>query len=258
MSERPSLLPLPVVAVAALVACGGTSVYRPASAANFQLEDPRDIDDEQIRAAFDARPRVAGPVRVAFYAFGDDRSDEIESMLRALPGVSGTYRIPSLLATGLRREDGARPHASPAGRHDAQSAPPLSLRQLRLSAARARCDILLVFDYGYRIEWSVNGLVALNALIVPVFFVPFFDAEVRSHLDAYVIDTRNGYLYAQIESQEETELRRLGAFSERDRERVDRQWTELLGRTRTRLGRTLPAAPQQAVVRPAPPEPEPQ
>lgn len=244
----PKSLLLLTLVVCALTACGGTSVYRPASAANLQLDDTREIDDAQIRAAFEAQPQLQGPVRIAYYAFDDERSDDIERMLRELPGVSGTYRIPSLLATGLRRDERAPSAPSHAG---ATPPPALSMRQLRLSAARARCDLLLVFDYGYRIEWSANGLVALNVLVLPVFFAPFLDAEVSSHLDAYVIDTRNGYLYAQIESNEQDALRRLGAFSDRDQARVAHQWTGLLARTRRELSRTLSPSAQAAQAAPA-------
>lgn len=217
-----------------LLAACGTQVYRPASAADLRMDDPREIDDARIRAAFEARPQLAAPVRVAYYAFDDAHAEAVGRMLRGLQGVRTVYRIPSLLVTGRRRDEDPQPPW-------AEPPPPISMGQLRLAAARARCDVLLVLDYGYRIERSANGLVALNALILPTLFVPWLDADVRSHLDAYVIDTRNGYLYAQLRSNERHREPLMGPFSERDRARVESQWTALLARTRRQLVRTLEA-----------------
>jgi hypothetical protein len=210
-----------------LAACGGTRVYRPSSAVDLRMDDPREIDDAQIRMAFGARPQMPSPARVAYYAFDDENAGALEAMLHGLQGISELYRIPTLLVTGRWRAD------------EAQEQAPVTLRQLRLAAARAHCDLLLLVDYGYRIERTANGYAALNVLLVPALVAPWLDADVRSHLDAYVLDTRNGYLYAELRTEERAHERRMSPFSERDRRRVEAQRRELLARTRRELELTL-------------------
>jgi hypothetical protein len=212
-----SLLPL----IAA--ACGHT-LYQPGRGVRF---DPADqVSDDEIRAAFGARPQLAGPMRVAYFAFDDAHAADLERALGGLPNVEATYRIPELLVLGTRR------FAEPARQTDAQ---PLSIRQLRLHAARAHCQLLVVVDYGYRIDRSVNGWVVLNALVLPSLFVPFLDSEVESYMDSYVIDVRNGYLYGQLSAREEGEEKRLTVWSEADERLVAAQWQALLVTTRDTL-----------------------
>ena len=111
-----SRFPILALATAAVLAGGcGMAVYRPAAGAGFQLDPDREIDDEAIRKAFEARPQLRTPARLAYLVFGDHRAKEVEQMLRALPGVSDVYRIPELLATGRRAT------LSHTGRHAALS-----------------------------------------------------------------------------------------------------------------------------------------
>jgi hypothetical protein len=229
---------LPFLALLCSTACGGT-LYQPGRAIQF---DPADeVSDDEIRAAFGARPQLAHPMSVAYFAFDDQRASELEASIAVLPGVEKTYRIPELLALGKRR-------------FEATTQPqPLSVRHLRLLAARAQCSLLVVVDYGYRIDRTVNGWAALNVLLVPSLFVPFIDAEVESYMDAYVIDVRNGYLYGQLTSKEVGASKRLTVWSAADRKLVDGQWGTLLASTRATLAQVLAAPSKAAVVAPTSP-----
>lgn len=230
MRRTPHHAMIPLLLLLVATGCG-TTLYQPGRAARFELD--AQIDDEEIRAAFAATPRMQTPARVAFYSLDPDAADDIERMLERVPGVAETYRVPHLLVTGRRRFDAAP--VEPA---------PTSVRQLRLLAARARCDLLVVFDHGYRIARRPNALAALNVLVLPALFVPFMDAEIDSYMDAHVIDTRSGYLHGQLGSEQTGRRERLRAFSDADRRLADEHFATLLEDTRRTLARILaePAA----------------
>ena len=209
----------------------------------MKLDQADQVSDDEIRDAFGARPQLRGPMRVAYFAFDDQRAAELERSLAGLPRVEAIYRIPELLVLGKRRFDQEVP----------REPEPLSIRQLRLQAARAHCQLLVVVDYGYRIDRSANGWVALNVLLLPSLFVPFLDTEVESYMDAYVIDVRNGYLYGQFNAREEGEKKRLTVWSDAEDELVDAQWSQLLTATHDTLTRVItgPGAADPAIATPA-------
>jgi len=212
-----------VAIVMALIGCS-TSVYQPASDASFTLDSPREITDEDVRKAFLARPQLPERVSVAYYAFDEKRVEAIEQMLRSIPSIRSTYRIPSLLVSGQRRfED--EPWRQP-------RQAPLSVKQLRLLAARAHADVLLIFDSGHRITYLPNGLVVFGVLLLPMLFVPMQDVEAESYFDSYVIDTRNGYLYGQVSAKREASDDYLLVYSDRGTEMVEGQLAGLMSETR--------------------------
>lgn len=181
-----------VVGLSMLVGCGG-AVYRPSEHAKFEIDATREVTDEDVEKAFEARPQLPESFKVAYYSFDTERTEDIEKMLTGVAGVVSVYRIPPLMTSGKRRNHRANRWAPPEE---------VSVKKLRLLAARARADVLVVVDAGYE-QGEVNGLVALNALVVPIFFTPWLDRTAESYLEAYVIDTRNGYLYGHVVTEEE-------------------------------------------------------
>src|SRR5689334_14408493 len=151
MSRRLAMKTLSFFALALTVTgCGGT-LYQPGHAWRIDPHPEAEIDEADIRAALEARPQVPEHARVAYFNLAPERDDDIEAMLGQVSGVEGTYRIPPVLVTGQRRYD------------DAQQAPwaerqAVSTKSLRLIAARAHCDIVVVFDYGYRSEEHTSEL----------------------------------------------------------------------------------------------------
>ncbi|MEM9073832.1 MAG: hypothetical protein AAGE52_35400 [Myxococcota bacterium] len=212
-----------LVVLVALVGCGGIRRYQPGGSVRLDQAAGYEIDDEEIARAFGARPQMPTPLNVAYFSFESGHNQEIESMLSAIEGVEGVYAIPRVMVTGQRRFQ------------TAEAGQQLSLRRLRLLAARAQCDVVVVFDYGYRVERRPNGLAVLNILLIPALFTPFMDAEVTSYLETHVIDTRNGYVYGQIESEEEGEQERLNIWSNADEELAEEHWQGLLASTRALL-----------------------
>ncbi|MCU0653994.1 MAG: hypothetical protein MUF64_01465, partial [Polyangiaceae bacterium] len=101
----------------------GVSTFQPGRSAGFDIEAAKEINDDDVRKAFEARPQLSHPLRVAFYSLDVTRSDDIERSLRQVPGVQDVYRIPPLMVTGQRRFDD--PH-----RHQPSQEP--SIKKLRL------------------------------------------------------------------------------------------------------------------------------
>jgi hypothetical protein len=213
-----------VIAALALLSGCGTSVYQPSRVAGFEANPSVEIDDDDIGKAFAAKPQLPGKPAVAYYVFDDEYAEGVDEMLAHVPDVRSTYRIPPLLVSGERRFDGDGPSYG-------REAQPISIKQLRLLAARAQADILVIIDYGYKVERDPNGLAALGVAILPLLFVPYLDVTVESYVDSYVIDTRNGYLYGHLETHEEASDDFHTIFSARDRELIDAQLDLLVDRT---------------------------
>ncbi len=225
-------------------ACGSTTYYRPGTTWRVSPEAPDQIDDDDIRTAFEARPQLPGRARVAYFTFDQPHTEALGAMLRELPRVDGVYEIAPLWVTGERRLEEPRSE-------QLEPAPPreLSMRQLRLLAARAHCELLVVVDHGVRTTRSANGWTALAPLIVPLFFAPMVDAEVESTMDAYLIDVRNGYLYGHLTSREQARVGEQGLFESRERALASEQWAALMDRTRSALEHTLAEGPEIAAAR---------
>lgn len=221
-----------LICLLVLPACGG-AVYAPARTAGFELDDPREIDDEDIAKAFLARPQMSEELRVAYYVFDEDHAEEVKMMLETAPTVVSTYRIPSLMVTGERRFDEQNPYASPERK-------PVRLKQLRLLAARARADVLIVVDYGYEVKKQANGWAAFGAAaFVPLLFVPWLDVEVKSYVDSYVIDVRNGFLYGHLSTNGEGEETQQTVHSDADQTLIEDQLKALLAQTGVLLGKLV-------------------
>jgi biopolymer transport protein ExbD len=158
------------------------------------------IDDERVQRAFEARPQLPARLRVAYFTYNEDHAEELEAMLKKAPSIASIYRIPPYVVNGQRRFEPVQ-------------ATPVSVDKLRLAAARARAHVVIVLDYGYQTAFRANPLAAFGVAIVPLFFAPMQDLEAESYLDAYVIDTRNGYFYGQLSAFRTTTERFLTIYS---------------------------------------------
>ncbi len=221
-AQHNGLWTLWLMAAAMLLGGCGVSAYQPGRAANFDLTPNYEISDGDIAQAFEARPQMPPQLNVAFYSFDPGKSAELGQALEAIPEVNTVYHLPELMVTGKGRYDHPRP------RWEARQAP--SLKKMRLLAARAHCDVLIIFDYGYEVEKTPNGWMALNVLLLPTFFTPWLDQEADSHMDAYIIDTRNGYLYAHVESHQNDQRDAVTLYDE-DQALVKEQWGRILDET---------------------------
>ncbi|MDI1482835.1 hypothetical protein [Polyangium sp. y55x31] len=216
------LAPLAVcaLALATLTGCGAS--YVPSRNTHFEMDREVEIDDEDIRKAFDARPQMPpGAIRLAYYTLDPDVAGDLEKVFGRLPGVTSVYRIPSLFVTGQRRLSEGNGNGYSYG-------PPreLSLKKLRLLAARANTDVLVIVDHGYQNQ-GVNPLVATVSLLVPIFFVPFVDTQVKGYAEAFVVDVRNGYLYGHVSEEDTRGEPYATIYAKGAKDYVDEQWIDL-------------------------------
>lgn len=202
------------------LACGG-SVYQPSRVANFDADGAAEVNDEDVRKAFEAKSQLGEQLSVAYFSLDPSKGADIETAIRAVRGVTSVYSIPALAVTGQHRFD-------PAPGWQAPAPAPISIKKLRLLAARAHCDVLVVVDYSRRTDVTVNAFAALNVLLLPALFVPFLDAKVASAVDAFVIDTRNGYLYGHVALAKEELAPRRTIYTVDDA-LVAAQWNALQG-----------------------------
>ncbi len=206
----------------------GASMYRASSGVAFELDNAKEIDDADVGKAFAASPQVPEKPRVAFYAFDDDKAADVERALAAIPNVAGVYRIPPLLVTGKRKFD------------DTSWGPPreVSVKKLRLLAARAHADVLVIFDNGWR-GGGANGWSAINFLIVPIFVAPWLSNETESYAQAYVIDVRNGYLYGEVGAEAKDGSSTANIYAPSANELATERWPKLLDNVKVQIATKL-------------------
>src|SRR5258708_4768829 len=94
-------------------ACGG-SMYMPSRAANFDPDGTKEVDDEDVKKAFEAKPQLGERFHVAYYSFDPSKDADVEKAIGAVPGVASVYSIPPLVATGQHRFD-ETPSTAPLG-----------------------------------------------------------------------------------------------------------------------------------------------
>ena len=166
---------------------------------------------------------------MAFYSFDPKVTKDLEQTLAAVPGVASVYEIPSLMVTGNRRIDEERPYGQ---------AHEVTVKKLRLFAARAHADVLVVADHGYK-TGGANGLAAFDILLVPALFLPMLDNTVEGYAEAFVIDVRNGYLYGQVTEDDKRGPRYATIYEKSTDEIADEQWQTLRDGLKKDLGRLI-------------------
>lgn len=214
----------------------------PPRSANSQPEPQPQIDDEEIRKAFEARPQMpASAIRLSYYTFDPEIAVDLDKTLSTMPGVSSVYRIPPLLVTGQQRYQENEGHS--------QRTSDVSLKKLRLLAARAKTDVLVIVDHGIQ-NGGVNPLIGLTVLLVPVLFVPFIDAFVKGYVETFVIDVRNGCLYGHLVQEDERGNEYATIYSKKADAYAAEQWKVL----RTQFGIDLAALIEKERTRKEPSE----
>ena len=205
-------------------------MYQASSGTKFEIDaGGREIDDADVAKAFEASPQLGARSRVAYYTFDDAHAEDITKAIAAVPNVTSVYQIPTLLVSGKRKFQESPAYAQPQE---------LSIKKLRLLAARAHADVLVVFDHGYR-GGGVNGWVALNVLLVPMLITPWLSNKTESYAQAHVIDVRNGYVYGEVETTEKSGSGAVTIYGPNVADVAELQWPTLLEGVKTKLGEKL-------------------
>jgi hypothetical protein len=212
-----------------LAGCGGVLSSR---RAGFSVRDPRAVDDlseAALGALIDARPSVEDGYRVAWLAVAPGHEDALAASVEGLPGQRDAHRLSPLVAAGRRRFDDA-------------SQSEISIGTLRVMAARAQADVLVVVDHGWRSQRAPNGWAALSVLLLPTLFTPHLDADVETYVEATVIDVRTGAILGETSTTGTLRISNMTVWSTDDEDRAEAQIETLLETTRTQLVGVLGSA----------------
>lgn len=205
-------------------------MYQASSGTKFEIDGGgREVDDADVAKAFEASPQLGASSRVAYYTFDDAHAEDIAKAIASVPNVTSVYQIPTLLVSGKRKFQDSPSYALPQE---------LSIKKLRLLAARAHADVLVVFDHGYR-GGGVNGWVALNVLLVPMLITPWLSNKTESYAQAHVIDVRNGYVYGEVETIAKSGSGAVTIYGPNVADVAELQWPKLLDGVKIKLGDKL-------------------
>jgi hypothetical protein len=164
---------------------GTSRSYSPSGIINST--DDRVISDEEIKNAFEARPQLRKPSKIAWYNLGvDELTEEIIFMDE---NIILNYKIPKNLIEGFSTRS-RRSYYS-------DEIKPINLQSLRLIAARAKCDLLIITTSDFEDKRKPNLFSIFNFFIVPVFILPYLDVNYQYKAEIMIFDVRNGYLYKE-------------------------------------------------------------
>ena len=211
-------------------ACGTSRVFQ--TGVSPDIMDGREVNDADIARALDASGQLPERVRVAVYSADVEKAADIEAAVRELPHIKDTLTISPCLVDGSARfsEETDWRWRTPSD---------VSLKELRLIAARAHCDALVIVDHAWQQKTSGNALSAFNVLLVPALFTPFLNVEVKSYLDTYVFDVRNAYFYGEASSEQTDQVKFATIYKTDPKQLVADQWSRLVSEIGPGLERLL-------------------
>lgn len=203
--------------------CGSSQYF--AALSSVQADSLKQITDEDIRKALEAQPQITVPTSIALYNASQDKFP-FQSVLDSSRFIDRVVEIsPSLLNPNQYYRT---QYASGWNRFDA---PPdaIDLHQLRLYAAQAHTDLVLFVSSSSHVESEANFLSALYVGLVTIPIVPGRKLQQSTYLEAYVIDVRNGLLYASYRDKRVLRKRYAKVNAERNAHHVkDEHLTEMM------------------------------
>lgn len=169
----------------------GTSQYLSAFS-SVQADSLKQINDEDIRKAFEANPQITIPASIAIYNASQDKFPFQDSIL-TLPEIYRAVEIsPSLLDPDAYYQSQYDTYWS---RYN-PTPKPIDLKKLRLYAAQTKSDLVLFISSSTTFNEDINILSPLYLGLVTIPFVPGQHAQLTTYLEAYIFDVRNGLLYS--------------------------------------------------------------
>ncbi len=159
---------------------------------SVQADSLKQINDEDIRKAFEAIPQITIPASIAIYNASQDKFPFQDSVLTISEVQRAVEISPSLLDPSAYYQSQYDPYWS---RYN--SAPkPIDLKQLRLYAAQTKADLVLFISSSTTFKEDMNILSPLYLGLITIPFVPGQHAQLTTYLEAYIFDVRNGLLYS--------------------------------------------------------------
>jgi hypothetical protein len=195
-----------VVALASFAAAGcGTATGFDRGAMHSQVADPHVVTEDDIKRALDAKPQLPSPFRLAIHLVPPVQEANGRGKWRWLREDKQTL----LDAVASMKAKGALSNAFVI---DPGSVEGDDNRAVRLAAARAGADAVLVVRGTGATDRSNNVLCVTYILLVPALFVPGSEIDALFLTSASLWDVRNQYLYLSAEAEGTAHQTRPGAF----------------------------------------------
>ncbi len=169
----------------------GSSQYLSAYS-SVQADSLKQINDEDIRKAFEAMPQITIPATIAIYNASQDKFPFQDSIITVSEVARAVEISPSLLDPNAYYQSQIDPYWR--GYNPAPK--PINLKQLRLYAAQTKADLVLFVSSSTTFNQDVNILSPLYLGLVTIPFIPGQKVQLTTYLEAYVFDVRNGLLYS--------------------------------------------------------------
>lgn len=197
----------------------------------IERSDTKQINDEEIRNAFEARPQMALPASVAVYehTYKDWRyhprdNENIDTILEGLKDNQHFSKVTVLSSPFIQGS--------------------VTPRSTRLAAAYHKADLTLLFDSDFSVKVSPTLLCLLDLTIIGAALVPSTRVTVESRVSAWLMDTRNGHIYTSACEQESKSRfipsgRGKETVRELRKELTENNYKETLGRILADMKNTL-------------------
>jgi hypothetical protein len=169
--------------------CAAKLSYAPTS--SYSEGDNRNINDEDILKAFQAEPQIKLPTKVACYIMSRDSLIDL-IQYKNEQTIFENYNIPKTLVEGFQ------PLFDKPYYGYYHSSNPINFKGVRLLAARAKCDIVVLVTSRFEEKRDINGWATLNVLLIPALFTPYWNVEYKYAAEVFVFDVRNGYMYRHL------------------------------------------------------------
>lgn len=193
-----------VLLAIAITACTSSRGFDRGSLRN-QLVSQKQVTEADIKKVFDLKPQLSMPFKLALYFspirwgnwgwLGEDKNKllELGADLKAKHIVSEMFVLNDALLEGSDN------------------------KAIRLAAARAGADAVLIINGISDIDRYNNALGASYFLLVTPFFVPGSEADAIFMINASMWDVRNQYLYLSVEAESSASETRPAFFLEEAR-----------------------------------------
>lgn len=189
MKAQSSIL---VIVLASYFGMGCSTSHYLSAFSSVQADSLKQINDEDIRKAFEAIPQITIPASIAIYNASQDKFPFQDSVLTISEVQRAVEISPALLDPNAYYQSQYDPYWS--GYNPTPK--PVDLKQLRLYAAQTKADLVLFVSSSSIYREEMNVLSPLYAGLVTIPFVPGQNARFTTYLEAYIFDVRNGLLYS--------------------------------------------------------------
>ncbi len=180
-------LTLPVLSLFLLGNCASHSYMTPTSM--IKPDSLVQINEDDIRNAFNTKPQLTKPLIAAIYNAGTDKNALIDS-IEKYTDIKSAFEISPWLMEGEEYKSRLE------NRWGRYSEPrPAPIKAIRLEAAKGKADIVIYCGITHRYRQDANWLSWTYIGLLPAFFVPGQKCIMNSSIDIFIIDVRNGFMY---------------------------------------------------------------